>query len=143
MATPSISKFFKKKDKEILPEAESPAEQSANKSVQKEFDVLVTGSRTRKRGEYGDYSLDTRYKIARYAIENGNSRAARHFSSVLDRNINESMVRGFKTSYNRRRNLSKEFEPSQNSSLPRSPRGRPTKLGKYDEFVQSYIRKLR
>ena len=143
MATPSISKVFKKKDKEILPEAESPAEPSANKSVQKELDVLVTGSRKRKRGEYGDYSPDTRYKIARYAIENGNSRAARHFSSVLDRNINESTVRGFKTSYNRRRNLNKEFEPSQTSSLPRSPRGRPTKLGKYDEFVQSYIRKLR
>ena len=52
-------------------------------------------------------------------------------------------MRGFKTSYNRRRNFSKEFEPSPTSSLPRSPRGRPTKLGKYDEFVQSYICNLR
>ena len=61
----------------------------------------------------------------------------------MDKNINESTVRGFKVAYNRRRNLDKDFEQSQLVSLPRSPRGRPTKLGKYDEFVQSYVRKLR
>ena len=141
MATPPISKFFKKSDN-TLPDAESPAERSANKCVQNELS-LSTPSRKRKRGEYGEYSPETRYKIARYAIENGNSRAARHFSSVLDKNINESTVRGFKVAFNRRRNLDKDFEQSQLVSLPRSPRGRPTKLGKYDEFVQSYVRKLR
>ena len=134
-------KFFKKSDN-TLPDAESPAERSANKCVQNELS-LSTPSRKRKRGEYGEYSPETRYKIARYAIENGNSRAARHFSSVLDKNINESTVRGFKVAYNRRRNLDKDFEQSQLVSLPRSSRGRPTKLGKYDEFVQSYVRKLR
>ena len=59
-----------------------------------------------------------RLMIARYAFENGNSRAARHISSVLDRNINESMVSGFKVAYNRHRNLSKDFEQSP-CKLPR------------------------
>ena len=125
MATPLISKLKKKTDIN-LPEAKSVAKQSANKSVEKE--LLVIGSRKRKRGQY-------RCNIARYAIENGNSRAAKHFSSVLERSVNESTVRGIKTAYNRRRTLDKEFDQSTSVSLPRSPQGRPTKLGKYDEFV--------
>ena len=141
MTTPPVSKFFKKSANENLPEAGSPAEHSANRSVQKE--LQLSGSRKRKLGEYRDYSPETRFKIARYAIENGNSRAAKHFSSVFERNINESTVRGFKVAYNRRRNLTKDFEKSPTLSLPRSPHGTPTKLGKYDEFVQSYILKLR
>ena len=63
MATPLISKYIIKRDKEILPEAESPAEHSANKSVHKVLDVLVTGSRKRKRGEFGDHSPDTRLHV--------------------------------------------------------------------------------
>ena len=58
--------------------------------MQKE--LQLAGSRKRKRVEYGDYSPETRFKIARYAIENGNSRVAKDFSYVLERKINESMV---------------------------------------------------
>lgn len=38
------------------------------------------GSRKRKRGNYVSYSDENRAKIARYAIENGNSKAAKYFS---------------------------------------------------------------
>lgn len=42
-----------------------------------------------------------RLKIARYAIEKGNFRAARHLSQRLGRKINYSTVRGMKVSYER------------------------------------------
>lgn len=70
---------------------------------------------------------ETRTKIARYAIDNGNKKAARHFSKVLNKDINESSVRSIKTS------LEGSFMVE---SLRRSPRGRPVKSGKYDEQVK-------
>lgn len=47
----------------------------------------------RKRGEYWDYSPETRLKIANYDIENGNTRATRKFSGFLGKTVNESRVR--------------------------------------------------
>ena len=55
--------------------------------------------RETKRGQYSDYSPEQRLKIARYAIENGNSAAARHFSRALGKSLNEGTVRGMKASY--------------------------------------------
>ena len=50
------------------------------------------------RGGYSDYSPEQRLKITHYAIENGNSAAARHFSRALRKPLNESTVREMKTS---------------------------------------------
>ena len=46
-----------------------------------------------KRGIYNKYASEFKEKVARYAIENGNSRAARKFSTT-DKVIDESSVRG-------------------------------------------------
>lgn len=74
--------------------------------------------------------------MAKYAIENGNTAAAKYFSIKLDKDINESSIRSIKASYHKKRKLGLE-------DLPRSPRGRPLMLGKYDEEVCSYIKILR
>lgn len=52
----------------------------------------ATTTRKRKRSEYGSYTPETRAKMARYAIENGPTKAARHFSKDLGRDVNESTI---------------------------------------------------
>ena len=64
-----------------------------------EVEAVITTPKKRKRGEYGAYYPDTRAKIARYAIDNGPANAARHFSTVLGKNVNESTVRSMKKTF--------------------------------------------
>lgn len=45
----------------------------------------ATTTRKRKRSEYGSYTTETRAKMACYAIENGPTKAAWHFSKELGR----------------------------------------------------------
>ena len=63
------------------------------------LETITTSARKRKRGEYNHYSPDQRYKIAKYAVENGVSKAAKHFSKHLGKNINESSIRTIKKAY--------------------------------------------
>ena len=55
--------------------------------------------RKRKRGEYSHYTPEQKAKIARFAIDNGNSRATKHFSESMGRTINESTFRSCKAAY--------------------------------------------
>lgn len=71
----------------------------------------------RQRGEYGSYSPETRTKIAKYAIENGPTKAAAHFSKTLGRKLNESTVRSIKKHFLASPSKSKE------QRLPHFPRG--------------------
>ncbi|KAJ8315224.1 hypothetical protein KUTeg_007374 [Tegillarca granosa] len=121
MATPPIFSFFKKVDKAGLPVATSPSFQAANKEVSS---VMATnsggksasGGKGRKR-KYGAYSPETRAKIARYAIENGNTAAAKHYTTVLKTDISESTVRGMKASYQKMKKMQGKAELI--SSLPK------------------------
>lgn len=112
-----------------LPCPQSPAEKSVDVLVSEAKNVTPVREIKRKRNDYGDYSPETRMKIAKFAVENGNSRAARHFSHKLGRKINESIVRGMKASYQRQQQQQKEEHTSTSTStstvLPRSPRGNP------------------
>lgn len=56
-------------------------------------------STPKRRGNYGAYSPKQRYEIGKYAAENSPTAAARKFSPLLDRKLNESTVRGFKKDY--------------------------------------------
>ena len=90
-------------------------------------------------GEYVHYSPEVKAKIARYAIDNGPTKAAKHFSKVLEKNISESTVRGFKSSYI----LQSAGKESVNKLTTKS-RGRPTLLpNEMDNDVKDYIRDLR
>lgn len=99
-----------------------------------------SGSRKRKRGNYERFSPETKAKIARYAINHGASKAARYYSTTLNKNVQESTVRRFKTAYLLE---SKRNDGSPITALTPQKRGRPPLLGNLDEDVQDYIKDLR
>ena len=82
-----------------LPSPASPLHETLNQVVNREYNASPSSGKKRKRGDYYRYSPEQKAKMARYAIMNGNSKAATHFSKVLGRKINESTIRGFKASY--------------------------------------------
>ena len=67
-------------------------------AVQNEVEK-ATQSR-KKRGAYCVYSPEERFNIAKYAVENGSSRAAHHFKTKYPF-LNEGTFRTFKTKYER------------------------------------------
>ncbi|XP_067656456.1 uncharacterized protein [Haliotis asinina] len=71
-------------------------EQSLNSGS---HDTTITKRGVKRKRENNNCSPNTRAKIAKYVIDNGNTRAARHFSSVLNMNIGESSVRFMKKAY--------------------------------------------
>lgn len=94
---------------------------------------VKTGTSTKLK--YKHYTDEERYKIGKYAAENGNSWAVRKFD------VGESTVRLFKKKYlqslRSRPATEEEFQ-----SLPAKKRGRPTLLGEVDVKVQNYLRDL-
>lgn len=146
MTTPSIKTFFSPQRKALLPVAISPLQETVNKNVERELVLssVSPASESRKRKKYGNYSGELRAKIARYAIDHGNTAAARHFSSTLDAKINESTVRGMKSAYEKMRKINEKMKIATTiTSIPKSPRGRPLKLGDMDTEVCDYIKNLR
>jgi hypothetical protein len=147
MASPSIKKYFLPQRKNFIPIATSPLHDVVNREVEKEVAITPPSTpqnHSRKRKRYGDYSGELRAKIARYAIEYGNTAAARHFSSKLDSKLNESTVRGMKSAYERVRKRNEKMKiDSEITSVPKSPRGRPLKLGDMDAEVCEYLKNLR
>jgi hypothetical protein len=94
----------------LLPVPTSPLHNAVNREVEREIQVPDTHpSSSRKRKRYGEYSGEMRAKIARFAIEHGNTAAAKHFSKELENDINESTVRSMKTSYQKLKNRSNEL----------------------------------
>ena len=105
-------------------------------------DAIGAVPKTRKRGSYGILDEEDRLKIARYAIELGPAKTARHFSSLLCHPINESTVRSIRNKYQQRRQ--KDASVSTLSTLPREKRGPPPMLGEnLDAAVQQRLRRVR
>lgn len=86
--------------------------------------------RSKKRGEYLSISQEEKAKIARYASENGVSKALKHFK---DKKLKESTVRGWQSTY--KRELKKKIKLAETvpcksgcnvvDALPVKRRGRP------------------
>ncbi|KAG7174196.1 hypothetical protein Hamer_G003099 [Homarus americanus] len=91
-----------------------------------------------KRGNYASYSPELRAEIGKYAAEHGNLAAVQHFKEQLGFEIPESTVRGLKDKYLIKRVRGKK----EVVSIGFAQRGRPMRLGKYDEIVQDCIREL-
>ncbi|CAL4146822.1 unnamed protein product, partial [Meganyctiphanes norvegica] len=91
-----------------------------------------------KRGNYASYSPELRAEIGKYAAEHGNLAAVQHFKELLGFEIPESTVRGLKDKYLIKRVRGKK----EVVSIGFAQRGRPMRLGKYDEIVQDCIREL-
>lgn len=101
----------------------------------------MSKSLKRKRGEYNHYSAEQRYKMAKYAVENGVMKASKDFSKVLGKPENETSIRTMKKSFILKKvtTESDEFQ----DGLPCDKRGRPTLLGTFVEDVIDYIKSLR
>ncbi|KAJ4442037.1 hypothetical protein ANN_11903 [Periplaneta americana] len=97
-----------------------------------------------KRGNYTVYSPEIRAEMGKFAAEHGSQRACQYFKSVLGHDVPESTIRGLRDKYLLKREHCGS-SPSGNkevTSLGYAPRGRPMRLGKYDEVVQECIREL-
>ena len=96
------------------------------------------------RGKYNSYSPEERAQIGKYALENGNTRAARHFSKVLNRKINESTARRLKSEYVQALAQKNDPEGPLVKCLPTKTQGRLLLLGQdIDKAVQEYIEATR
>ena len=93
----------------------------------------------KKRGVYCVYSPKERFNIAKYAVENGSSRAVHYFKTEYPF-LNESTVRTFKAKYERQKKAAEIEKRQPLQKICSEPRGRPTMLGPIDEMVQGYIK---
>ena len=110
------------------PTKESDA--GADQAVNEELKIM---QRKRKHQENYKYSQEERFKIAKYAAENGNSAAIRAFSPKLGFDIPESTVRSMKKVYLEQLKDKKGVV----NALPLRKMGRPLKLGAtLDKTVQ-------
>lgn len=91
-----------------------------------------------QKGNYKHYTDEERYKIGKYAAENGNNWAAKKFS------VGESTVRLFKKKYLQHLHdrPATEEECSAAKALPTKKRGRPALLGDVDVKVRTYLKDL-
>lgn len=111
---------------------------SANQSVIAASTAV--DSRKRKRGPYSAYNDELRCKIGKYAAENGTIAAVRKFSDGREKLLNESTVRGMKTSYIQ---AYKSCHSKELATLPGKLRGVKPVLGNLDDDVRAYIVELR
>ncbi|KAG0422625.1 hypothetical protein HPB47_001564 [Ixodes persulcatus] len=128
----------------LLPEPQSyvkPSDQEACAAANNLFVQCLQqdANPSKRRKTYGTYDGTTRAKIARLALEQGNTAAAIKMTRILGHTVSESTVRSIRDSYLRKIKLSK----SPLEVLPHATRGRKLKLGNLDQDVQDYIRKLR
>lgn len=112
----------------------TPKKKKSRSSIKVKKEVIGLS----KRGNYASYSPELRAEIGRYAVEHGNLAAVQHFKEKLGFEIPESTVRGLKDKYLIKRVRGKK----EVISIGFAQRGRPMRLGKYDEIVQDCIREL-
>ena len=87
----------------------SAAIESANREVQ----AVLDEAKSRKRGPYRKFSPKKRAEIGKFAVENGVLAAARKYSKVFGKPINESTVRQFKQAYLKERSRKRRTEHSE------------------------------
>ena len=98
-----------------------------------------------KRGKYNSYTPKERAKIGEYAAVYGATNAARHFSGIFTRDVNESTARRLKSEYLQQlREKRKNGKDPVVTELVTKEKGRPLMLGiEMDKAVQEYISSLR
>ena len=101
-------------------------------AVQNEVEEVTQSKK--KRGAYCVYSPKERFNIAKYAVENGSSRAVHHFKTKCPL-LNESTVLMFKAKYEREKKAAEIEKRQPLQKICSEPRGRPTMLEPIDEMV--------
>ena len=101
----------------------------------------------RKRGSYGAYSGEDRFRIGKYGAEHETTAAAKHFSRVFERKLNESTVRGMVKAYKLQLTKKPSEAPEEEEeakSLPAAKRGRKLYLGEdLDAKVVEHLKGIR
>ena len=100
--------------------------------------VALNTNETKSRGKYKKYSSEDRYKIGKYASENGPAASARHFKKKF-LSLNESTVREFKKLYESEIKSALKQKRDHSKELLSARRGRPLLLGEIDSMVQRYL----
>lgn len=103
------------------------------------------GNKGSKRGTYAAYSPEIRAEIGKYAAEHGSHKASLHFKEILGHEIAGSTIRGLRDKYLFKRELSVISDGNIEkdvTSLGYAQRGRPIRLGAYDQEVQNCIQEL-
>ena len=94
------------------------------------------------RGQYTKYTDSDRFRIGKYASENGSRKAAKHFSKEFS--INESTARSMKEKYENHIKLAAKEKRDVTPTLQVARQGRPLLLGEeLDAKVQSYLKAVR
>ena len=102
-----------------------------------------TPKKRRVRGTYTQYSAEQRAKIGKFALENGNEKARKHFI-VQFPNLKESTIRNYKKAYKQLLDHQrKEHQPQPVTKIPAKPRGRPPILLELDEKLIKFLRAVR
>ena len=92
---------------------------------------------------YTSYTDENRVAIGKYAVENSNAAALRHFRPHF-MELGESTVKSFKTKYLAAVKENRGLDhPTDVTAIPSKKRGKPLPLGEMDSKVQKYIKALR
>ena len=110
-------------------------------SVSELADPTPAAKKGKTRGRYTHYSAEDRASNGKYALENGNEKARRHFL-VKFPNLKESTIRNFKKSYKERLDYQLKH-PQPVTKIMAQPRGRPPILQELDTKLIKFLRALR
>ena len=122
-----------------------------NKNTRKLYQMLLTShhlhlviffKKTKeycKRNSYTHYSGETRVKIAKYAVENGNTKAVKHFEKEFP-NLKENTVRNFKKKYYEKLSKARREGKTEVLSLPSKVCGRPPILMELDAKLIRFLK---
>ncbi len=95
-----------------------------------------------KRGGSEVTTPEQRVQIGRYALENGNENARRHFLGQFE--LNESTIRNFKKAYKEKLgHQQKQHQPQPIAKIISKPRGCPPILLQLDEKLIKFLRAVR
>ena len=110
----------------------SPASTSSSKKPQERC----------KRNSYTHYSGETRVKIAKYAVENGNAKAVKHFEKEF-LSLKERTVRNFKKKYYEKLSNARREGKTEVLSPPSKVCGRPPILMELDGKLIRFLKGIR
>ena len=142
----SLYAYFSKKESPCLPKfppwgstlSQTEIERT-NKVVQAAMDKKDEGDddHQAKRRKYATYTATERAKIGKFAVENGTTRACKHFSQLWKKSVPEATARRFKNEYLKELALQK-YTGKPVTELPTKQRGRPLLVGlELDKAIQA------
>ena len=99
----------------------------------------IAQKKSKTKTSYQKHSAEGRFKIGKYASENGAIAAVRKFKNSYP-DVKESIVREFKSNYEEELKKAKRQSRTMAKAFPEKKRGRPVILGATDLMVQEYLK---